>query len=128
MPRGIRQLHLLQHLRCRRDGRRDLQHLGLRVGEDCVETATYRSHAGSYTQECHPVVNHVNFIWNIAESLRGPFKPSEYGSVVLPFTVLRRLDAVLADTKAEVLKPRDDTPACSCQHASDTSLLSHPGV
>lgn len=50
------------------------------------------------------MVNHVNFIWNIAESLRGPFKPSEYGSVVLPFTVLRRLDAVLADTKAEVLK------------------------
>lgn len=42
------------------------------------------------------MVNHVNFIWNIAESLRGPFKPAEYGSVVLPFTVLRRLDAVLA--------------------------------
>lgn len=50
-----------------------------------------------------PVVSHVAFIWNIAESLRGPFKPSEYGSVVLPFTVLRRLDAVLADTKAKVL-------------------------
>tara|TARA_B100000614_G_scaffold238545_1_gene237461 strand:+ start:1907 stop:3856 length:1950 start_codon:yes stop_codon:yes gene_type:complete len=49
------------------------------------------------------VVNHVAFIWNIAESLRGPFKPSEYGSVVLPFTVLRRLDAVLADTKPAVL-------------------------
>ncbi len=50
------------------------------------------------------MVNHVAFIWNIAESLRGPFKPSEYGSVVLPFTVLRRLDAVLADTKAAVLQ------------------------
>jgi len=49
------------------------------------------------------VVNHVSFIWNIAESLRGPFKPSEYGSVVLPFTVLRRLDAVLAETKPAVL-------------------------
>lgn len=49
------------------------------------------------------MVNHVNFIWNIAESLRGPFKPSEYGSVVLPFTVLRRLDAVLAETKPKVL-------------------------
>ena len=49
------------------------------------------------------MVNHVSFIWNIAESLRGPFKPSEYGSVVLPFTVLRRLDAVLAATKAGVL-------------------------
>jgi type I restriction enzyme M protein len=48
-------------------------------------------------------VNHVSFIWNIAESLRGPFKPSEYGSVVLPFTVLRRLDAVLVDTKQTVL-------------------------
>jgi type I restriction enzyme M protein len=50
------------------------------------------------------LVNHVAFIWNIAESLRGPFKPSEYGSVVLPFTVLRRLDAVLADTKPAVLQ------------------------
>ena len=49
------------------------------------------------------MVNHVNFIWNIAESLRGPFKPAEYGSVVLPFTVLRRLDAVLAETKQNVL-------------------------
>ncbi|GAA2909959.1 type I restriction enzyme M protein [Microbacterium keratanolyticum] len=48
------------------------------------------------------MVNHVNFIWNIAESLRGPFKPSEYGSVVLPFTVLRRLDAVLTETKPKV--------------------------
>ena len=50
------------------------------------------------------MVNHVAFVWNIAESLRGPFKPSEYGSVVLPFTVLRRLDAVLADTKPAVLE------------------------
>jgi type I restriction enzyme M protein len=49
-------------------------------------------------------MNHVSFIWNIAESLRGPFKPAEYGSVVLPFTVLRRLDAVLADTKQQVIE------------------------
>lgn len=49
------------------------------------------------------MVNHVNLIWSIAESLRGPFKPAEYGSVILPFTVLRRLDAVLADTKAQAL-------------------------
>ena len=54
--------------------------------------------------ECNSVVNHVSFIWNIAESLRGPFKPSEYGSVVLPFTVLRRLDAVLQATKPAVLE------------------------
>ncbi|WP_456284139.1 type I restriction-modification system subunit M N-terminal domain-containing protein [Microbacterium sp. JZ101] len=50
------------------------------------------------------VVNYVAVTCNIAESLRGPFKPSEYGSVVPPLTVLRRLDAVLSDTKPEVLK------------------------
>ena len=55
------------------------------------------------------MVNHVNFIWNIAESLRGPFKPSEYGSVVLPFTVLRRLDAVLAATKDAVVAAAKET-------------------
>ncbi|TFB16435.1 SAM-dependent DNA methyltransferase [Microbacterium sp. 3H14] len=57
------------------------------------------------------MVNHVNFIWNIAESLRGPFKPAEYGSVVLPFTVLRRLDAVLAETKPKVLNVAKATEA-----------------
>lgn len=46
--------------------------------------------------------NHVAFIWSIAESLRGPFKPNEYGDVVLPFTVLRRMEAVLAATKPQV--------------------------
>lgn len=42
-----------------------------------------------------------NFIWNIADILRGPYKPKEYGSVILPFTVLARFDAVLRDTKQD---------------------------
>lgn len=46
---------------------------------------------------------HVQFIWGIAELLRGDYKRSEYGRVVLPFTVLRRLDLVLAPTKQAVL-------------------------
>ena len=46
----------------------------------------------------------TNFIWSIAELLRGDYKQSEYGKVVLPLTVLRRLDCVLADTKPQVLK------------------------
>jgi type I restriction enzyme M protein len=44
----------------------------------------------------------VNFIWSIAEILRGPFKPDDYGKVVLPIAVLRRFDCVLEDTKEEV--------------------------
>ena len=43
------------------------------------------------------------FIWSVADLLRGDYKQSEYGKVILPFTVLRRLDCVLADTKPAVL-------------------------
>lgn len=43
------------------------------------------------------------FIWSVADLLRGDYKPADYGSVILPFTVLRRLDCVLAPTKADVL-------------------------
>lgn len=45
-----------------------------------------------------------SFIWSVADLLRGDYKQSEYGKVVLPFTVLRRLDCVLASTKAAVLE------------------------
>ncbi|PJJ95601.1 restriction endonuclease subunit M [Lysobacteraceae bacterium NML91-0213] len=43
------------------------------------------------------------FIWSVADLLRGDYKQSEYGRVILPFTVLRRLDCVLAPTKGKVL-------------------------
>ena len=43
------------------------------------------------------------FIWSVADLLRGDFKQSEYGKVILPFTVLRRLDCVLEPTKAAVM-------------------------
>jgi len=44
------------------------------------------------------------FIWSVADLLRGDYKQSEYGKVILPFTVLRRLDCVLEATKPAVLK------------------------
>jgi type I restriction enzyme M protein len=44
-----------------------------------------------------------SFIWTVADLLRGDYKQSEYGKVILPFTVLRRLDCVLEKTKAAVL-------------------------
>lgn len=47
--------------------------------------------------------NLSSFIWSVADVLRGDYKQSEYGKVILPFTVLRRLDCVLAPTKAAVL-------------------------
>lgn len=46
----------------------------------------------------------ASFIWQVADLLRGDYKQSEYGKVILPFTVLRRLDCVLAPTKDSVLE------------------------
>lgn len=48
--------------------------------------------------------NHDAFIWSVADLLRGVYKQSEYGRVILPLTVLRRLDCVLEDTKPKVLE------------------------
>ena len=50
----------------------------------------------------------VSFIWSVADLLRGDYKQSEYGRVILPFTVLRRLDCVVEPTKSDVLQVADD--------------------
>lgn len=65
---------------------------------------------GNGTQTNGNASNHrdiLSLIWSIAELLRGPYKESEYGKVVLPFTILRRLDCVLAPTKKNVLEQKE---------------------
>lgn len=47
--------------------------------------------------------NHASLIWSVADLLRGDYKQSEYGKVILPLTVIRRLDCVLEPTKQAVL-------------------------
>ncbi len=61
-----------------------------------------------YKHRPHPQIpmNHQalsSFIWSVADLLRGDYKQSEYGKVILPFTILRRLDCVLDATKPKVL-------------------------
>lgn len=48
--------------------------------------------------------NHAQFIWSAADILRSTYKQHQYGDVILPFTVLARLDAVLAPTKQAVVR------------------------
>ena len=48
--------------------------------------------------------NHAAFIWQVADLLRGDYKQSDYGKVILPLTVIRRFDCVLEPTKAKVLQ------------------------
>ena len=47
--------------------------------------------------------NLSSLIWSVADLLRGDYKQSDYGKVIMPFTVLRRLDCILEPTKAQVL-------------------------
>ncbi len=57
-------------------------------------------------RERTPMLDHgyfANPIWQIADLLRGPYRPPQYERVMLPMTVLRRFDCVLAKTKDKVL-------------------------
>lgn len=49
-------------------------------------------------------MNYSSFIWSVADKLRGPYGRSDYGKVILPFVVLRRLDCTLEPTKDKVLE------------------------
>jgi type I restriction enzyme M protein len=56
------------------------------------------------TPTTETIRNHAAFIWSVADLLRGDYKQSEYGRVILPMVVLRRLDCVLEPTKPKVLE------------------------
>jgi type I restriction enzyme M protein len=65
--------------------------------------------SGYYARLCFPMTVQTHqqlaaFIWSICNLLRGPYKRNEYRKVILPLTVLRRFDSILAPTKAKVLE------------------------
>ena len=80
-------------------------------------------------------INHSeisSFIWNVCDDvLRGLFKPHEYGDVILPFTVLRRLDCVLEEHKDTVIstfneyKSKVDDPTPIILNKINTSFYNH---
>ncbi|CAK9883837.1 MAG: hypothetical protein XXXJIFNMEKO3_00211 [Candidatus Erwinia impunctatus] len=64
------------------------------------------------------------FIWSVADLLRGDFKQSRYGQVILPFTLLRRLECVLAETKDAVVAKHDELKTSPLpQEAKEKFLL-----
>src|SRR5205085_11720968 len=68
------------------------------------------------------VQNLSSFAWSIAEILRGDFKQSEYGKVILPFVVLRRLDCILEPTKDAALKAYAGLPTGIDEQTRDMML------
>ena len=75
----------------------------------------------------------ANFIWGICNLLRGPYKRNEYRKVILPLTVLRRFDCLLAPTKSAVLEMHETNSsrrepnvlAALLRQASRSALLQH---
>ncbi|MBK5930119.1 type I restriction-modification system subunit M [Halochromatium salexigens] len=68
-----------------------------------------------------------SFIWSIAEILRGDFKQSEYGKVILPFVVLRRLDCILEPTKEGVVNLAETLTSDLDEATRDMILFSEVG-
>jgi type I restriction enzyme M protein len=67
--------------------------------------------------------NLAAYCWSIADLLRGDFKQSQYGRVILPFTLLRRMECVLADSKDKVLAEHERVKAMKLPEEAQEKLL-----
>ena len=56
------------------------------------------------------VTQEANFIWSIANKLRGSYMPDKYGDVIIPMTIIRRFECALAKTKAQVVAQYKENP------------------
>ncbi|MEZ5246309.1 MAG: class I SAM-dependent DNA methyltransferase [Acidimicrobiales bacterium] len=76
------------------------------------------------------IKNHAAFIWSVADLLRGDYKQSEYGRVILPLTVLRRIDCVIDPVKQEMLAKYESTKASGIENHGPVldRLTDTPGV
>lgn len=68
-----------------------------------------------------------SFVWSIADILRGHYKRYEFGKIVLPFIVLRRLDCILEETKEDVLKKAKSLPKNTNEEVRDRLLFDAVG-
>lgn len=83
--------------------------------------------AGMAAQASEQIKSLSSFIWSVAEVLRGDFKQSEYGNIVLPFVVLRRLDCILDASKQSVLDTAKGLPKNIDDQTRDMLLFDSVG-
>ncbi|QLR79215.1 SAM-dependent DNA methyltransferase [Citrobacter freundii] len=72
--------------------------------------------SGNFTQT-------AAFLWSVADLLRGDFKQSQYGRIILPFTLLRRLECVLEDSKEAVLAQAEKIKALNLPEEAQEKML-----
>ena len=68
----------------------------------------------------------ANLIWAIADKLTGVYKPHEYGEVILPLTVIRRFDCILADTNEAVWEKYESVKSLPMRDVLLTTASKHP--
>lgn len=56
------------------------------------------------------ITSEANFIWSIANKLRGSYMPDKYGDVIIPMTIIRRFECTLEETKAKVVDKFEENP------------------
>lgn len=67
------------------------------------------------------ITNEANFIWSIANKIRGTYMPDKYGDVIIPMTIIRRLECTLKSTKDNVIQLFKDDPTIPKQMLSKAS-------
>lgn len=67
--------------------------------------------------------NLAAYIWSLADLLRGDFRQSQYGRIILPFTLLRRLECVLESSKDAVLKETENVAKLNLPEEAQEKLL-----
>lgn len=82
---------------------------------------------GRYVMLSSQVRSLANFAWGVADLLRGDFKQFEYGKIILPFVVLRRLDCLLESTKDAVVAMDADLPEGIDESTKDMILFDAAG-
>jgi len=92
-----------------------------------MATSTERQDAGQSRRADASTGSLGTFVWSIAEILRGDFKQSEYGKVILPFVVMRRLDCILEGTKDAVISVAQDLPTGIDDATKDMMLFGAAG-
>jgi type I restriction enzyme M protein len=91
-----------------------------------IDTEVKNIHGAKVAEALCRFGEKVSFVWAVADLLRGSFKAYEYGKVILPFTVLRRLDQVLASTR-DAVWAADDKYAKSPERVRERMLLKASG-
>lgn len=72
------------------------------------------------------ITSEANFIWSIANKLRGSYMPDKYGDVIIPMTVIRRFECALDGTKPDVVstyKKNPNYPEKPCSASQGTSSI-----